>query len=86
LGEKGEAVMTNGSSQLALIGFCVRLGGDRLSWTVEHLSSDETHDSEPLDYAATAEGTEEMLDYLRQLTASRVTRRQFFLHSMHSPH
>ena len=38
--------------------------------------SDETHDSEPLDYAANAEGVEEMLDYLRQLTAGRITRRQ----------
>ena len=48
--------MSKGSSQLALIGFSVRLSDDRRSWTVEHLFSDETHDSEPLDYAANAEG------------------------------
>jgi hypothetical protein len=62
-------------SQPGFIGFCVRPSDDRLSWTVEHLFSDETHDSESLDFAGTAEGTEEMLDYLRQLTASR-TRKQ----------
>jgi hypothetical protein len=73
--KKGEAAMTNGSSEPAFIGFCVRLSDDRRSWIVEHLFSDETHDSEPLGYATTAEGTEEMLTYLRQQAHSR-TRKQ----------
>jgi hypothetical protein len=58
-----------------LVGFCVRVADDRRSWDVEHLFSDES-EGEPLTYPGNAEGTEELLDYLRMLTAGRIKRRQ----------
>ena len=38
---------------------------------MEHLFNKDAIESESLDHAVTAEGTEEMLGYLRELTQSR---------------